>query len=148
MSRSTFGTWSVAHVLNWKVTVRPSLLDVWMPLVTVYFGVTSARVSAVALWEGSPAAVMVAELVEVVPLGVAKLGYAIDTVMVAVVPGLRSLSLMFIAPPIAPSTGTVEAASSTVVGSGVQPTNCMFDGRASAICPAVHSVAEHVYLRV
>ncbi len=119
-----------------------------MPLVTVYCGWTSALVSALAFCEVSPVALMVAVLVEVAPLGVEKLGYFMTTVMVAVVPGLRFCSLMSIVPPIAPVAGTVEAAWSTEEGSGVQPTNCMFEGRVSRIWPPVHSLMEQVYRRV
>ncbi len=124
--------------------MRPSPLVAWMPLVTVYSGSTRALVSAVAVCGGSPATVMVAELVESAPFGVVKFGYFITTVMVAVVPGLRGFSLMSMVPPRAPSAGTVDAAWSTEVGSGVQPTNSMFAGRASVISPSAHSVTEQV----
>ncbi|OKJ08221.1 hypothetical protein AMK19_19550 [Kitasatospora sp. CB01950] len=82
----------------------------------------------------SPSTVSCAVLDAEVPSAVVQLGKRLTTVTAAVVPGPRS--------------GSVELATSTVVGSGDQPTNSSDGGSRSVILPLTHSWTEQVNCRV
>ncbi len=139
------GPGALEQAPNWYVTVRPSALLVWTPLVTVYLGWTTAVVVAVPVFGVSPSAVRVAVLTAWAPLAVVKFGYLRTTVMVAVVPGASGLLILMVAvSPTAPAAGTVDPATSTVDGSGVQPTNSMPGASWSTIFALSHSVTEQV----
>ncbi|GAA3056986.1 hypothetical protein GCM10020229_80890 [Kitasatospora albolonga] len=128
------------------MTVRPSWLLDWTPLLTSYLGCTTAVVVASPFCGCSPSAVKVAVLVAFWPLAVVKLGYLSTTFTVAVVPGASGLtSLILASPPTVPAGGTVDPAMSTVEASGVHPTNSIPGGRASTISPLTHSLVEQVY---